>query len=154
MNIQPATFAHLHAIHAVECECFSDPWSLGAFSQDLNNIHIIALVAMDEEQPVPTLAGYTFMRHLVEDGHIDNIAVAPAYRRMGVASLLMKALLCEAKKRGMEKITLEVRQGNRAAMALYHKYGFIPVGYRRNFYRDPNEDAVIMQKQYEVKHEA
>jgi ribosomal-protein-alanine N-acetyltransferase len=72
--------------------------------------------------------------------------VAPTCRKKGVASLLMDALVEEAMVREMIGMTLEVRQGNRAAMALYHKYGFAVSGYRRDYYRDPNEDAVLMFK--------
>jgi ribosomal-protein-alanine N-acetyltransferase len=139
MKIIPVTSNHLDAICAIEDECYSDPWSKNIFMQELNDKHVIAYAAWDA-----ALVGYTFMRHIINEGHIQNIAVAAKFRGRGIASLLMGALLAEAAAREMIGITLEVRQGNRAAMALYHKYGFIVEGYRRDYYRDPNEDAVIM----------
>jgi ribosomal-protein-alanine N-acetyltransferase len=131
----------MDAIRAIENECFSDPWSENIFMQELNDKHVIAYAALDT-----ILVGYTFMRHIINEGHIQNIAVASAYRGKGISSLLMNALIAEAAAREMIGIMLEVRQGNRAAMALYHKFGFIIEGYRRNYYSDPNEDAVIMWK--------
>ena len=78
----------------------------------------------------------------------NNIAVAEAYRRRGVGSLLMERLILAAKTSEMIGLTLEVRAGNRAAMGLYHKYGFAAEGYRKNYYADTKEDAVIMWKYF------
>ncbi|MCL2500148.1 MAG: ribosomal protein S18-alanine N-acetyltransferase [Defluviitaleaceae bacterium] len=140
----PVTPAHVDAIYAIECECFSTPWSKTAFLQELKDRHTIAFASFDTV--TDELAGYTFMRHIINEGHINNIAVAPLHRGRGIASLLMDALLAEALTREMIGLALEVRQGNRAAMALYHKYGFLVEGYRRDYYRDPNEDAILMYK--------
>ncbi|MCL2603204.1 MAG: ribosomal protein S18-alanine N-acetyltransferase [Defluviitaleaceae bacterium] len=145
MLILPASLEHLDAIHALEYACFSDAWTRNDFIEELNNKHTVPFVALDAA-PVPSLIGYTFMRHTVNEGHIGTIAVAPEYRGKGVGSLLMDALINAAYERGMIGIALEVRQGNRPAMSLYHKYGFIVEGYRKDFYRDPSEDAVLMWK--------
>jgi ribosomal-protein-alanine N-acetyltransferase len=141
MRISPVLVEHLDAIYNLECECYSDPWSKKTFRQEIDNPHVVGFVALD---PIPV--GYTFMRLTMDEGHIENIAVSPDCRKRGIASLLMDALLVEANNRNLIGLTLEVRQGNRKAMALYHKYGFIVSGYRRDYYRDPYEDAVIMWK--------
>jgi ribosomal-protein-alanine N-acetyltransferase len=145
MRVIPITPEHLDAVHALECECYSDPWPRSVFAGEINDKHMIHYLVPDPSA-AGTPAGYAFMRHIINEGHIQNIAVAPAYRKRGIASLLMDALLAEAAAREMIGITLEVRQGNRAAMALYHKYGFSVAGYRRGYYKDPPEDAVLMWK--------
>jgi ribosomal-protein-alanine N-acetyltransferase len=100
-------------------------------------------VAIDEQGAV---AGYAMMWHVVNEGHINNIAVSEAHRRMGVGSLLMDKLFEEARRLEMIGLTLEVRVGNRAAMGLYNKYGFKVEGLRKNYYTDTKEDAAIMWK--------
>jgi ribosomal-protein-alanine N-acetyltransferase len=86
------------------------------------------------------------MWHVVNEGHILNIAVAERYRRRGIGSLLMDSLIETARNLEMIAMTLEVRVGNAPAMGLYHKYGFKVEGLRKNYYADTKEDAVIMWK--------
>ena len=152
--ISPMTPAHINAVHAVEQDCFSSPWSVGTLREEQAGQYMISYVALDADH-ADVIAGYTFMRYVpgpgpsstnAGEGHIENIAVAPAYRRCGVGTLLMQTLADEAVRRAFTSITLEVRQGNRAAMALYHKFGFKVLGYRRAYYTHPTEDAIIMTK--------
>ena len=154
ITIQPMTPVHMNAVYAVEQDCFSSPWSLRTLCEEQADKHMISYVALDAAH-ANAIAGYTFMRHIPNpdpndastgEGHIENIAVAPAYRQQGVGALLMQALAEEAERRAFASITLEVRQGNRAAMALYHKFGFKVLGYRRAYYTLPTEDAIIMTK--------
>ncbi|MCL2187716.1 MAG: ribosomal protein S18-alanine N-acetyltransferase [Defluviitaleaceae bacterium] len=142
MTIIPATPVHVQAISDIENDSYSTPWSYENIAVAVCDTNMINYAAVN---PDGTLAGYAFMRHSFEIGHIENIAVAHNHRGKGIASLLMDTLFTQAQKRSMEGITLEVRQGNRAAMALYHKYGFKVEGYRRGYYKDPTEDAVIMR---------
>jgi ribosomal-protein-alanine N-acetyltransferase len=88
------------------------------------------------------------MWHVVNEGHINNIAVDEPYRRLGVGSLLMDKLFELAHEKEMIGLTLEVRIGNRAAMGLYHKYGFKVDGIRKNYYADTKEDAAVMWKYF------
>ena len=110
-------------------------------AQEIADNAIIGFAALSPEGVV----GYAFMRLSFEVGHIENIAVSPAAQGRGVASRLMEALLTSVADT-LEAIVLEVRQGNRAAMALYHKFGFRIEGYRRGYYTDPPEDAVLMRR--------
>ena len=142
ITITPMTPSHTHAIHAIESHSFSDPWPPEEILFEMSQKHAIGFVALVEEE----LAGYAIMRHIVNEGHICNIAVHEAHRQKGVGSCLVQALIQAAADREMIGITLEVRIGNRAAMALYHKHGFIVEGYRRRYYRHPTEDAAIMWK--------
>ncbi|MCL2204729.1 MAG: ribosomal protein S18-alanine N-acetyltransferase [Defluviitaleaceae bacterium] len=142
MLIVPLTLDYLDAVHTLERECYSDPWSILTLAHEITGGNRICLLALDAGS---TAAGYAFMYHGPYEGHIENIAVAPAYRKRGVASLLMDALRAEAARYEIPKLTLEVRQGNHEALALYHKFGFTVTGHRREYYRNPCEDAVIME---------
>jgi len=142
MTITPMTTAHIEAVHAIECHSFSDPWSPREILGEMKQGHVISIVALFNGN----VAGYAIMRHIVDEGHICNIAVHEDYRQNGIGSGLIKGLISTAAARDIAGITLEVRIGNRAAMALYHKHGFKVEGYRRDFYRYPTEDAAIMWK--------
>jgi len=128
-------------MHEVEVECFAEPWSLSALENELSYTTSICLAALDENDNV---VGYVSMRHIINEGHISNIAVTEKHRRQGVGALLLTTLTDEAIKREMIGLTLEVRQSNHAAIALYEKFGFKTEGHRKNYYSYPTEDAVIM----------
>jgi len=133
-------------VWAINEQAFAIPWSLQQIAEDFNgNPNAHYLVALDENGAV---AGYVSYWHVVNEGHINQIAVDGACQRQGVASLLLGAVEKEARTREMIGLTLEVRQGNRAAMGLYHKHGFKAEGYRKNYYADTKEDAVIMWKYF------
>ncbi len=141
-NVIPMQLSRLDEVYAIETRSFSIPWSKKSIYDDIvKNSHSMYFIAVNEED---TVAGYAGMWHVVNEGHINNIAVDEPFRRMGVGSLLMDKLICEAKRLEMIGITLEVRVGNRAAMTLYHKYGFKVEGLRKNYYSDTKEDAAIM----------
>jgi ribosomal-protein-alanine N-acetyltransferase len=134
--------AHIDEVHAIETRSFLTPWTRESIKEDLWNPRAVYFVAIHDE--TGKTAGYGGMWHVVNEGHINNIAVDEPYRRQGVASLLLDAFIDTAKKNEMIGLTLEVRMGNRAAMALYGKYGFKMEGIRKNYYTDTNEDAIIM----------
>ena len=142
ITVTAMTPAHLDAVHAIECHSFSDPWPRDEILHEMNQKYSICVVAHTGDEP----AGYAFMRHIINEGHICNIAVYEPHRQKGIGSALINALTQEAAAREMIGLTLEVRIGNRAAMALYHKHGFKVEGYRRGFYSYPTEDAAIMWK--------
>ena len=142
INVKPMTLSHIEAVHAIECDSFSDPWPIGDILFEIKHEYSIPLVALIGEEVV----GYVTMRHVVNEGHICNLAVQENHRNKGVASALVQCLIKNAENRNMMGITLEVRIGNRAAMALYHKFGFKVEGYRRGYYSYPKEDAAIMWK--------
>ena len=142
ITIIPMQPAHLNAVHSIESHSFSDPWPLEEILYEMKQSHTICIVAMCEGE----VTGYATMRHIADEGHICNIAVHEGHRQKGIGSGLINALVQEAETRGMTGLTLEVRIGNRAAMALYHKHGFKVEGYRKGFYRHPTEDAAIMWK--------
>jgi len=140
ITITKMTATHISQVYEIESHSFSDPWPIEEILWEMENA--ICQVALVDGQVV----GYTVMRHIADEGHIINIATHESHRKSGVSSALMEELIAIAKSRDMIGITLEVRIGNRAAMGLYHKYGFTVEGYRRKFYSYPTEDAAIMWK--------
>jgi ribosomal-protein-alanine N-acetyltransferase len=139
----------IDAVYALEERCFAIPWSKEDIRRDLTeNKRALYYAAFSRESGMDVLAGYAGMWHIVNEGHINNIAVDEPYRRLGIASRLMDTLIQAAMEREMIGLTLEVRVGNRAAMGLYHKYGFTAEGIRKNYYADTKEDAIIMWKYF------
>lgn len=120
--------------------CFSDSWSAAGVEAELKSPVARFLVAQDAGE----VLGYVSAAFVVDECFINRLAVAPAYRRHKVGTQLMHALLERAWSEGMSFVTLEVRESNRTAIAFYEQFGFHPVGVRKNFYRHPKEDAVLM----------
>ena len=167
-RITDMTLAHLDAIYEIETRSFSIPWSKNELRKEIaENKHAIYKVALLEPPSNPItvpesgnmplegpgqspqdfeIVGYAGLWHIINEGHITNIAVDIPYRRMGVGSLLIEELIATARVREMIGLTLEVRIGNAAAQKLYTKYGFKPEGIRKRYYADTGEDAVIMWK--------
>ena len=87
---------------------------------------------------------------MLDEANIVNIATSPEYRRRGCARAVMGGLLDIAKKKGCTRVTLEVREHNLPAQALYRSFGFTPAGIRKHFYSFPDENAIVMEK-YLVK---
>ena len=139
MQIIPMTAEHIAALAALERACFSDPWSEAGLSEELDNPHAVFRVAVEGD----TVLGYVGMHHLLDEGFITNVAVAPAARRRGVARALLADLAAYGTAHGLYRITLEVRVGNTPAITLYEGAGYTRDGVRPGFYRDPTEDAAI-----------
>ena len=103
------------------------------------------LIASPEEAAAgETVLGYANFLHVLDEGDIGNVAVAPEHRRQGIADALLDALCARAAALNLAFLTLEVRASNAPAIALYRKHGFQTVGQRRNYYQKPDEDALLM----------
>ena len=89
-------------------------------------------------------AGYAGLWRVAGEGHINNVAVDPGYRKRGIGTEIIKKLMDDARKEGIKEFTLEVRPSNEAAIALYRKFGFDSEGRRKAYYQDNGEDALIM----------
>ena len=136
---------HLDEVFIIEKTCFVTPWSKEALAKELSeNETAVYLVALDCDKVV----GYAGMWHIVNEGHITNIAVCEDCRKQGVGGKIVEKLIELALEREMIGITLEVRISNIAAQKLYSKYGFKPEGFRKSYYDDTHEDAVIMWKYF------
>lgn len=140
-QIIPMAREHLPAVAALERRCFpADPWSEALFQAALENPGAAVLLAQGEDGAV---LGYAVLSVVLDEGSLDNIAVAPDARRRGVADALLGALTGFGREH-LSTLTLEVRASNAPAIALYEKHGFVPVGRRKNYYDAPREDAVLM----------
>lgn len=140
VTLRPAAHSDLPALTALEQACFSHPWSEKSLVGTLDSGRSLFLLAEQAGEPL----GYLGMEYVLDEGGITNVAVFPAHRRQGIADALIKELLRRAKALGLATVTLEVRAGNAAAIALYQKNGFVPVGRRKNYYTAPTEDAILM----------
>ena len=145
MKIVSMDASHLDQIAHLEQTCFSRPWSRDMLAEELYNDCAAYLAAVDEQDRV---LGYAGIQVILDEGYITNVAVLPEYRREKVASGLLQVFCDFARGHDLRFITLEVRPGNRAAIALYEGFGFVEAGRRKNYYENPREDALIMTKYF------
>ena len=136
MTIEKARPEHIKALAALEKECFSDPWPEDMIGRMADKF----AVALEGD----ALMGYIVLSTVLDEGNIDNVAVSPAYRRRGVADVLVADAVARSRDMGLAFLMLEVRAGNEPAIALYRKHGFREVGRRKNYYEKPREDAILM----------
>lgn len=128
-------------VYEVERLSYPTPWSRRAFISELTeNAYAHYLVARSQGQVV----GYIGMWLILDECHITNVAVHPAWRRRGIGRLLLQSAIEFAEAAGGKRITLEVRRTNLVAQHLYQSFGFRSVGIRRGYYTDNHEDAFIM----------
>ena len=146
MEIRKMTAREVPQVAELEKLCFAMPWSEKSVAGELDNPLALWLVAMDGE----SLAGYVGSQTVMDETDMMNLAVAPQFRRQGVGKALVNALVASLKELGSRCLTLEVRDSNGPARALYAKLGFAEVGRRRGYYRDPREDALILRKEWEI----
>ena len=133
---------HVPAIAELEKLCFSDPWSEKSIAYELNNPLALWLVAEVDGR----VAGYIGSQTVPPESDVMNVAVHPDFRRQGIAEALVNGLWSRLEQAGNTSLTLEVRASNFPAIALYEKLGFVQVGRRPNYYRNPKEDARILRK--------
>ena len=144
MEIRTMNSGDIGQLAELEKLCFQDPWSISAFSYELNNPLSLWLVAADGER----VAGYIGSQTVMGESDMMNVAVAPEYRRQKIAQQLILQLIQMLDERDSRSLTLEVRKSNLPAISLYEKLGFVQVGCRPNYYRNPKEDALIMRKEW------
>jgi [ribosomal protein S18]-alanine N-acetyltransferase len=133
----------LLAVMDIENSSFEHPWPANCLLPELNDGKInYSLIAEIDGK----VAGYLMTWRVVDEFHIINIAVAPDFRRNGVASAFLGALVDEARLSGINSMTLEVREGNSGARKFYERHHFKEVGVRPKYYRDSGEDALIMTR--------
>ena len=139
VEIRRLTYSDLPHVIAIERRAFPTPWSLSMFVLELSKPSGICLAALEHGR----LRGYLVCSRYDTVWHLMNVAIDPKHRRHGIASTLMTHLFDTA-DRPHEQYTLEVRQSNEAAIALYERFGFRGAGHRRAYYHDNREDALIM----------
>ena len=135
---------HIKQIAELEKVCFSAPWSED-FILESYKTGMKFFVAEENGK----LLGYVGISCVLDEGYIGNIAVYPAARKKGVGTALLERVFSLAKDEGLSFVSLEVRVSNLAAISLYEKLGFKQEGRRPKFYRDPDEDALILTKRFD-----
>ena len=139
--IERMTIDDIENVLKVENDCFSTPWSRDSFVRELvENKIALYLVAKIENIAV----GYIGVWKILNEGHITNVAVHSDYRGKGIATRLISELLSLCEEDGIDAFTLEVRRSNIVAQNLYKKFQFAECGFRKGYYQDTKEDAIIM----------
>ena len=143
VRIVPLTKEHLDEVVRIERASFSDPWTRGMFESELD---VAARGYARAALRTGRLQGYLFAVLIPDEAHLGNLAVHPDARRRGIARLLLDELFRDARRAGVRRVTLEVRESNQAARKFYYKNDFIDIAIRKNYYRSPVEDAIVMYR--------
>lgn len=141
LRVESAAPGDIPGMAELEALCFSEPRSSQALLEELESPerHLLLSARIGEE-----LVGYAGLEYVLDEGYITDVAVFPEFRRRGVARALLEELARRGRTMGLSFLTLEVRAANAPAIALYRGTGYREVGRRRDFYRAPREDAVLM----------
>lgn len=138
VTIRRMVRSDIPAVAALEADIYPQPWSPRVFFDELAmDSRVYAVSTVDDE-----IVGYGGLLLIEEDAHITTVAVAPEARGLQIGKRLMMSLIDRSLDSGARHLTLEVRVSNEPAQALYERFGFRPVGRRKNYYRD--EDALVM----------
>lgn len=141
VEIAPMRRRHLRGVMAIERQVYTRPWSPNLFIAEMTETNARAyLVARFDK----TIVGYAGLICYGDEAHVTNIAVDPQQQRLGVGTRLLHELITRAIEIGGHAVSLEVRVTNWGAQRLYGRFGFRPVGIRRNYYQELHEDALIM----------
>lgn len=141
MNVRRAAEADLPAVAALEKALFPDAWPLRELTESFHRPQYRFYVAEGPER----IRGYLIASAGPGEGELLRVGTEPESRRRGIGRALTMSWMEEARGRGEEEFFLEVRFSNAAAQALYRSCGFAAVGRRKNYYRDPAEDALLMR---------
>ena len=138
----------LDEVLQIEEASFQRPWNRQAFQAEFahrDSAHYAVLSSSSRR-----VIGYLFVRYVAGEIHLLKIAVTPRWRRSGVAAWALKQCFEKARRRGVQKMILEVRASNRKAIGLYTKLGFSRIGIRHQYYSDTGEDALVMAKKLDI----
>ena len=146
MIINKMNESHVLQIAELEKLCFNDPWSANSIASELDNRLSLWLVAVEDDKVI----GYVGSQTVLGETDMMNIAIHPDWRKQRIGTELILALIQELSERGSHSLMLEVRASNEPAKSLYGKLGFEVVGVRKNYYRNPREDALILRKEWSL----
>ena len=143
VRVREAALSDLPTVERIERASFDDPWPTLALLQELAPSRLRLPLAAECGGEV---VGYLMAWRTPDQLHILNVAVDPDRRRRGIAGALLEAALAVASREGLQEVTLEVRPGNAAALALYRRHGFAAAGLRPGYYADTGEDALVLTR--------
>jgi len=141
VRIAPFRRRHLRSVVRIEEDAYPRPWSATLFLSELaqrsSRRYTVGTIG-------PIVVGYAGLMIVGDEGHVTTLTVDPGWHHRGIGTVLLLDLARAAPGLGVRHLTLEVRVGNTAAQALYRRFGFAPVGVRKNYYAETGEDAIIM----------
>jgi ribosomal-protein-alanine N-acetyltransferase len=137
-----AASADIDAIVGLEAESFTNPWSRETLVWELQNSDVTRVYLLRDDRG--TVVAFCVCWVIFDELHINTLAVAPAARRTGLATALLRRVMAEAAAEGAAKATLEVRASNDAALGLYRRLGFDIIAQRPRYYSRPDEDALVL----------
>jgi [ribosomal protein S18]-alanine N-acetyltransferase len=141
MRILPMRRRHLRPVVRIEDEVYPRPWTpalfLSEISQRASRRYTVAVIG-------PMVVGYCGLMIVGDEGHITTLTVDPRWQKHGVGTSLLLDLARVSPSLGVHHLTLEVRMGNATAQVVYRRFGFAPVGVRKNYYAETGEDAIVM----------
>lgn len=140
MIIRKMTAADIQFAAEIERLCFVHPWSEQSIKEEMAKENSVFLMAFEEEKPI----GYVGLCTVLDEGYMGNLGVVEEYRRKGIGRALMNELTARCKAMDSAFVTLEVRASNTPAVKLYESLGFLEAGRRKNYYKEPLEDAILM----------
>ena len=143
IRVRPAEERDIPQVHEIEVASFADPWAVEGFRDSLNSPRTRVEVADDGNGRV---FGDSVAWYVADEAEIANLAVRPEARGRGIGGRLLRSILDAAAEMGASRVFLEVRESNAAARELYDSEGFTVVGRRKQYYRRPVEDALIMRR--------
>lgn len=135
----------IDAVLAIEEASFTSPWTKEMYLAEFEN-HGISFFYL-AKTPHGDIVGFCSFWRVLDELHINNLAVLPQHRRGGVATALLAGVLSDGGRQGARRATLEVRHSNVAAQRLYERFGFTVAGVRRGYYSHPVEDALVLWKE-------
>ena len=144
MIIRKMTAEDVKPAAEIEKLCFVHPWSEQSIKDEMDKENSVFLMAFESENPI----GYVGLSVVFDEGYMGNLAVVENYRRKGVGRALMNELLTCCENLDLAFATLEVRPSNTPAVSLYKSLGFEEAGRRKNYYKEPLEDALLLTKYF------
>jgi [ribosomal protein S18]-alanine N-acetyltransferase len=146
INIRSMELEDIEKVHAIDRLSFSLPWPETSYRHELleNHASMCWVVEIVDNNGDSKIVGMAVVWLIIDEAHIATLAVHPEYRSMGIGAQLLKKALVEATKKGAREAMLEVRASNTVAQTMYRRFGFDVVFRRPRYYRDNNEDALLM----------
>jgi [ribosomal protein S18]-alanine N-acetyltransferase len=146
VTIEPITsLDQIDEVLAIEDAAFINPWTRDMYERDLANRDVSHVVVARTGEGLAV--GFCSFWIVLDELHINNLAVLPGQRRLGIGSRLVEHVILEAQRRGASRATLEVRRSNEPAIRLYTRWGFLVSAVRHNYYSQPDEDALILWRE-------
>ena len=145
MVIEPLTRDDIADVLAIEEAAFTNPWTRAMYLAELENGGVsFCFLARDANRRA---VGFCSFWRVLDELHINNLAVLPEFRRTGIASALLEFVLRHGVVLGARRATLEVRRSNDNARLLYEHFGFSVAGVRKDYYSKPVEDALVLWRE-------